>query len=201
MNIQKRYMNKETQERLHQVFKKNTPFSHIQLNDFLDEKEAYKLYKALLKEKFFEKKSDLFSLYQTGDLSVSENETIHAFSAFISSKAFCDLISSITGVVVSKNKDLFGSLYTSTNFLLCHDDILEGRRIAYLLYLSKGFTKEDGGSLVLYDDVDGNPLKIVKEYIPIFNTLLLFEVSQKSWHEVAEVLSDKKRFAIGGWLH
>jgi len=35
--------------------------------------------------------------------------------------------------------------------LLCHDDELEGRKIAYILYLvPPGWTKEDGGTLDLY---------------------------------------------------
>ena len=39
--------------------------------------------------------------------------------------------------------------------MLCHDDELEGRRIAYIYYLvPKDWSKEDGGALDLFD-VDG----------------------------------------------
>lgn len=39
--------------------------------------------------------------------------------------------------------------------LLCHDDELEGRRIAYIYYLVDDWTEADGGALDLFS-VDGN---------------------------------------------
>ena len=43
--------------------------------------------------------------------------------------------------------------------LLCHDDELEGRRIAYILYLvPEEWSAADGGSLDLFDvDAAGHP--------------------------------------------
>ena len=38
--------------------------------------------------------------------------------------------------------------------LLCHDDELEGRRIAYIFYLVNAWTEQDGGTLDLYN-IDG----------------------------------------------
>jgi len=78
---------------------------------------------------------------------------------------------------------------------LPHDDRLEGRKIAYVLYLSD-LREEDGGSLDMYED-----MKIVKSIIPKFGDLLLFEVSEKSFHQVAEVLTDANRLTIAGWFH
>ena len=37
-----------------------------------------------------------------------------------------------------------------TDVLLCHDDELEGRRIAFIFYLVPEWTKEDGGELTKY---------------------------------------------------
>ena len=47
-----------------------------------------------------------------------------------------------------------GSKYEYTDTLLCHDDELEGRRIAFILYLVPHWKKEDGGGLDLFD-MDG----------------------------------------------
>lgn len=44
-----------------------------------------------------------------------------------------------------------GSKYEYTDTLLCHDDELEGRRIAFILYLVPYWKKEDGGALDLFD--------------------------------------------------
>ncbi|XP_047737201.1 prolyl 3-hydroxylase OGFOD1, partial [Hyalella azteca] len=68
------------------------------------------------------------------------------------------------------------SLYLHTDALLCHDDELEGRRVAFILYLGD-LGAGDGGSLDLFDggeEGDG----------------------------VAEVRSaHKERLAVGGWYH
>ena len=94
-----------------------------------------------------------------------------------------------------------GTLYESGDYLLCHDDELEGRKIAYVFYLSENFKEGDSGNFTLFDSKMGKPFRAVKKYVPLFNRLLIFEVSRKSFHEVEENLSDKKRYAIGGWLH
>ena len=36
-------------------------------------------------------------------------------------------------------------VHMPTDVLLCHDDELEGRRIAFIFYLVPEWTKEDGG--------------------------------------------------------
>ncbi len=46
------------------------------------------------------------------------------------------------------------------------------------------------------------PIKIVKSLTPKRNSFLFFEVSDKSFHQVSEVLSQNKtRFSINGWFH
>lgn len=46
------------------------------------------------------------------------------------------------------------------------------------------------------------PVEIVKSIQPRFNTLMFFEVSDRSFHQVAEVLSkNKTRYSLNGWFH
>jgi Rps23 Pro-64 3,4-dihydroxylase Tpa1-like proline 4-hydroxylase len=80
--------------------------------------------------------------------------------------------------------------------LLPHDDRLSGRKIAYILNLSKNFAKNDGGALQFFKGK-----KIVKSIPPTFNTFTIFQVSPRSLHQVQEVLSDKKRISFAGWFH
>lgn len=101
--------------------------------------------------------------------------------------------------------------------LLCHDDELEGRRVAFILYLVPPWQSSDGGTLDLYTTdsecptvfacvcvrfrarvfsyttevcisflSSGNlqPQSIVKSLVPSWNTLVLFEVSPVSFHQV-----------------
>ena len=73
--------------------------------------------------------------------------------------------------------------------------------IAYILYLSETFSKNDGGALVFLNSKKGHPYKKAVSYPPVKNSMMIFEVSPKSWHEIGEVTSEKKRYTIGGWLH
>ena len=50
---------------------------------------------------------------------------------------------------------------------------------------------------LLYLDAEGNPYKVVETLLPQNNCLAFFEVSPVSFHQVAEVLSDKTRLSLG----
>lgn len=93
--------------------------------------------------------------------------------------------------------------YYDTDYLLCHDDNIGDRRIAYIFYLTKNWAEEDGGALDLFDmDENGSPRETVRSLIPEYNSLVFFEVVNNSYHQVAEVLTDDKcRWSINGWFH
>lgn len=187
--------------KIQKSFSKAKPFRHVHIKNFLKEKIATSLLSALKKEKFLEKEADLFKFKQTHDLSFSKVPTLKNFNSSCLTWDFFDLISTITQTKFKGTLDMSGTLYESTSFLLPHDDELEGRKIAYILYLSKNFTKKDGGSFAIYNSKKNSPTTVAKRIPPEFNSLLLFEVSDISFHEVEENLSSKNRYAIGGWLH
>lgn len=186
---------------LRKKFNRAKPFKHILLENFLEEKKAKKLRKALKEEKFEEKDSDLFHFFQTADFENIVEKELRDFYSFLKSEKFADFIKKITRIHVSSGAlDVSASLYENTGYLLCHDDRVEDRKIAYILYLSEDFHDKDGGALAFLADNRGKPGKVIKRYLPKWNSLMIFEVSKKSWHQVEEVLSDRKRYAIGGWL-
>ena len=58
----------------------------------------------------------------------------------------------VTGIKLTDTVDMFAAKYERTDYLGCHDDELEGRRIAYIMYLvSPKWDEKDGGSLDLFD--------------------------------------------------
>ena len=71
--------------------------------------------------------------------------------------------------------------------LLCHDDELEGRRIAYILYLvEEDWVSSDGGNLELFDvNESKQPDKIVTSLVPQWNSLAFFAVTPTSFHQVS----------------
>jgi Rps23 Pro-64 3,4-dihydroxylase Tpa1-like proline 4-hydroxylase len=184
-------------------FLKNKPFPHLVLKNFFNTKKITPVLFALENEEYIFKNTDLFQFKQTKtDIESSNDKELKDFYSFFSSKEFGEYISKITGLKITLGKiDMSGFVYGKTDYLLPHDDRLEGRKIAYVLNLSKKFRKSDGGKLQLFDTKNKKPFKIVKSYIPSFNTLTLFEVSDISYHQVEEELSYKDRISFAGWFH
>lgn len=182
------------------------PFPHIVLPGIFAPTKAAALRAAVLalhkRGGFTHKESDLFSLAQSHDFRNEKSGPIAQLAAFFKSSEWNAYVRALSHVSLSgKELDIGASLYTSTDYLLCHDDQVTGRKIAFIYYLCDDFAVTDGGALVLLDSKGKQPGKIVKRYAPKFNTLAMFTVSSKSWHAVEEVMSNKKRFSINGWFH
>ncbi|NXC53332.1 OGFD1 hydroxylase, partial [Aleadryas rufinucha] len=123
-------------------------------------------------------------------------------------------LSAVTQIELEPTIDISCAKYEYTDVLLCHDDELEGRRIAFILYLVPPWEKSDGGTLDLYStDEHFQPQQITKSLVPSWNTLVFFEVSPVSFHQarsltccptllqVSEVVSQKCRLSVSGWFH
>ncbi|NQV91703.1 2OG-Fe(II) oxygenase [Candidatus Woesearchaeota archaeon] len=174
------------------------PFPHLELKDFLKKNKLQELAEAVADQDFVRKDSDLFTFFQTQDLTKSGNKIIKEFIKFLESQEFRTFLQHITHLPLKKNIDLFASIYQATNYLLPHDDRLEGRKIAFNLYLTN-LKKKDGGTLNLYANKNGEPTQVVKQLLPKANSFTLFLVSPTSYHEVEEVTSDTQRIALSGW--
>ncbi len=180
---------------LKKEFAANKPFPHLVLGNFFTSK-INRVAEQVLNEKFIEQNSDLFQFQQTDDCKAATQPAVKEFHKFFLSKEFISFISQITGERL-KFIDMSAFIYDDTDYLLPHDDRLEGRKIAYVFQVGDNFAKEDGGALQFFKDK-----KIVKSIPPTYNTFTIFKVSSKSWHRVQEVMShNKKRISFAGWFH
>ncbi len=198
--VHSEYQDKHAIKTLSSKFPKAKPFAHMVLRDFFTPARIKRVRDALLKQNFELKEADLFRFHQTADIGTLSNPVLREFFKFFNSKDFCAYISAITKTKV-KSADMMGCIYSSGDHLLPHDDRLEKRKIAYVVNLSQGFTKKDGGALSFFATKNNKPVKIVHSFIPTDNTLFLFKVSPKSFHQVDEVLTDKKRLTFAGWFY
>ncbi len=195
------YLKETSLVALKKSFQNNTPFPHLNLQNFFREEKIKKIGEALHQETFFPKNSDLFQFHQTNDFKGSRNKVIIGLRTFLCSPEFVDFMQKITGLTLrSTIIDLHATLYRDTDYLLCHDDQLEGRKIAFMIYLSM-LTKKDGGSLQLLSSKNKKPDSVVKEIYPCYNSFVFFKVSPTSFHAVDEVIGNIPRLAMGGWLH
>jgi Rps23 Pro-64 3,4-dihydroxylase Tpa1-like proline 4-hydroxylase len=193
--------------KLRNEFNSAEPFNHGFLHNFVDDAFLKSVKTEILAEEYVRKANDLYDFQQTRmDLKNNTEPNIQRLVSFLYSEQFREWISGITGVNdLNDTIDISAARYGTGSTLLCHDDELEGRRIAWILYLvpEDWDSDKDGGTLDLFDsDENFQPTGIANSYSPVWNSFAFFEVSPKSHHQVSEVLAvDKERVSISGWFH
>ncbi|XP_015925058.1 prolyl 3-hydroxylase OGFOD1 [Parasteatoda tepidariorum] len=144
--------------------------------------------------------NDLYQFKQSEDLAGCLYAGVEALRKLFNGNCL-EWMKDVTKIPLSDKVDMSCSCYTYTDHLLCHDDELEGRRIAYIYYLVPEWEEKDGGTLDLFKCENGQPTEIKTSFVPVWNNLVFFEVSPESYHQVSEVLSYKTRTSISGWFH
>lgn len=194
-----------------------TPFKHLCISDIFDAAFLRTLENELRGLEYFHKSSDLFEFAQSADLKSCDTPLVRKLKEVLYGSRFRGILREITGIEIgelAQTVDMSANVYGSTNQLLCHDDELLGRRIAYILYMvPPSWSAADGGALDLFStDSQGQPDRIVKSLVPQWNNFAFFEVSPVSYHQVSEVLTsaedidertggNKVRVSVSGWYH
>ncbi|MCA9497143.1 MAG: 2OG-Fe(II) oxygenase [Nanoarchaeota archaeon] len=201
--INKNYLKEDKINELKEIFLKAEPFQHLSLNNFLNEEKAEKLLKEIKKEEYYKEENDLYSFKRTIDFRNSKSKLILEFRQFLLSSEARIFFESFLGKDINNKKiDLHSLKLENTDYLLCHDDEVEGRYFAFIFNLSKDFDSVyDGGELELFNEKNMEAKEVVKKINPKFNQFNVFKVSKKSFHQVSEVLSDKERISISGWFY
>lgn len=183
-------------------FINNRPFEHLSLEKFFKEERVEKLLKALNNLEYYEESHDLYTFFRTIDFKNIVNKDIIEFREFIFSKEFIEFIQKLTKTLNLRTKgDLHSLKLVDTNYLLCHDDKVENRKLAFVLNLTKNWSKDKGGALELFSSKNKKPFEIEKSILPNFNQFNIFLVSQKSFHQISEVISKNSRLSISGWYY
>lgn len=179
------------------------PFKVCRISNFLrDEKIIEHLKSELEHHNHIRKVLDLHQFEKTEDLFRATDKYIQKLNRSFRT----DLVlwmKQNTNIELNGKVSMSSARYYDTDHLLCHDDNMDDRRIAYIFYLTNDWSEKDGGTLDIFDtDEEGSPRKVVKSLIPEYNSLVFFEVVDNSYHQVAEVLtSNKCRWSINGWFH
>lgn len=178
------------------------PFKVCTFYNILKEDMAMGLLEEIQDMEFTFKENDLLSLHQTADLNNVKSPFISAVREFIYTKVKAT-IEGITSAKFNNTVDMHGIKFMQHDNLLCHSDCLNTRHTAFILYLvPKTWSTESGGTLDLFkSDKEGLPREVAKSLCPQFNSFSWFEVSDRSWHQVSEILEDDIRWSISGWFH
>lgn len=189
--------------------KTNSPFPHWQIRNFVENSDnvVEKVEDELQNFGDWQRKeNDLYSLYQSNDLksiNASKHPAIFSFRQFLYIEVK-EWLQKVSGVELTEQVDCNGSCYARTDSLLPHNDLIDTRRFAFVYYITSANwdSKANGGDLQLFNhDKKLQPTSVATQYAPLRNSLILFEVSEKSWHRVAEMVSNEPRLSINGWFH
>ena len=177
------------------------PFPHVVVTNFLDDQTLDLVTYALAGLEYEFDDSDLFNYLSFG-LTDVDHPVINILRDDLGDKIWRDEVAKIFRVKKLSKIDMSAYVYGLGSFLLPHDDQVEGRIIAYSLHLTDiEIAEKMGGALHMYEADDTGKSKLVKSIIPEYNSLIMFEVSDKSWHQVGEVLEDIQRLTVTGWYH
>ena len=183
-------------------FESAKPFNYICIDNFLNENKFLELKKACVIQEFYVEDHDLYHFFRTIDYKNSKVPIIVEFREFLKSSEFRTFFEKLVSMGLdSKKMDLHSLRLENGDYLLCHDDDVQDRAIAFILNLSE-FEEIDGGKLELFESENGKPTKICKSIVPKANRFNMFKVTPgKSFHQIEEVMSEKQRNSISGWYY
>ncbi|KAI9677890.1 MAG: hypothetical protein M1829_002387 [Trizodia sp. TS-e1964] len=205
---------KETLQAYVDSYSNSEPYKHGVIQDLISDELLRSVRTEVLGNlQFTLKETDIYKIYQSGDLanldgldssSLSRLPSLLKLRDALYSSAFREYLATITkcGPLSGKKTDMAINIYTPGCHLLCHDDMIGSRRVSYILYLTdpENPWKEGwGGALRLYPVSDTLKEGAVAETSnhsvsipPAFNQLSFFAVEPgKSLHDVEEVYHRK----------
>ena len=180
---------------------KSRPFKHVVVKNFLDPPTLDLVIDALAGLEYDFKESDLFSYWASIDLTDINHPAINILRDDLGGEIWRKKVAESFKAKKLSSIDMAAYVYGLGDFLLPHDDQVEGRVIAYSLHLTPEITEKMGGSLNIFKANDAGKSKLVDSIIPEYNSLIMFEVSDSSWHQVSEIMLDIQRLTVTGWYH
>ncbi|KAF8005399.1 hypothetical protein HF325_000856 [Metschnikowia pulcherrima] len=217
--LSKKIFESSFQDSLQSTIAESQPYKWGTVTELMDDTLLRNVRKEVLNEIAFTKKeTDIYKVYQSGDLAnlsgldwndLSRLPSLFKLRAAIYSEEFRDFISKVTGCgkLSGTKTDMSINTYTKGCHLLTHDDVIGSRRVSFILYMPEPdhtWKAHYGGALRLFPAIVPNVPKTDFEakLIPQFNQIAFFTVQPGlSFHDVEEVRVDKQRLSIQGWFH
>jgi Rps23 Pro-64 3,4-dihydroxylase Tpa1-like proline 4-hydroxylase len=183
---------------LHERYLKGKPFPHIAIDNFLIPQYADMIAKELegisCRDWLFDPHSEQVNKWSMPDLSRLPNMTSSVLK-FFNSPAALKFFEQLTGIspLIEDSTYLGGGVHLSSNggrlgvhadFNL-HPTTQKHRRLNALLYLNRDWDPSWNGQLEIWDEEMTKPLE---EIYPTMNRLVVFNVTDKSFHGVPKTI-------------
>ncbi len=124
---------------------------------------------------------------------------LHYVFEWLNDSRTLEVMRTITGIDTLRKANAQATLYRPGHFLTQHDDSGypdQHRRVAYVLYMTRGWRAEWGGQLQFLTE-DGD---VEEVWMPRFNSLGLFMVPTPHVVTYVSPFATQPRYAITGWL-
>ncbi len=191
----------EDERALAAAFRTAEPFAHVVIDDFVPAGDLPELLGQVDEEPLATYAAEIYA-FEASAPEPRSKELLALRAAFVD--VLAGPLSRITGREVSR-ADMRVYAYGPGHYLLPHTDHQEdvGRVLAYAYYLPSP-SLPLGGELELYAcELEGDVMTRadpVKAIAPVANRLVVFEVSDRSLHQVREVL-EGVRLSLSGWFY
>jgi hypothetical protein len=200
------YVNKKNIIKSMKTFGKEGPFDHCVIDNFFDEKIAFKLDSEFpnydskiwhIYDNYFEIKKtcnnwNIFPklTYQVFNyLNSGEFVSILSKEVFNGKKLFSDIGLNGGGWHIHKQG---GRLNPHLDYSI-HPKLRLQRKLNIIIYLNSNWKGHWGGDLSLWDNKSSKkPGELIKSIMPKFNRAILFDTTQNSWHGLSESLKCPK---------
>ena len=190
------------------------PYRYVVINNFLNTEICDKFLESYpdLNDKLWYRFRDTFhgedNVFEKGMMGISNIEQLPSMCLEIintlNSNEFLDILRSITGLEGLTNDThnnigqwagiramLPGSYQSIHSDARKHPHLGTEKRITLVGYLNKNWKEEHGGYTEIWND---NMTKCIDKVAPLFNSVLIFENTEKSYHGVPEVNEYRKTF-------
>ncbi|KAF8328355.1 uncharacterized protein EI90DRAFT_3281311 [Cantharellus anzutake] len=217
-------------KQLRESYGSSLPYKHAVIGALFDPDLLRAAQKEIIKGlNFSEKETDIYKVFQTGDLASLSYLTHAQLSLFpnllklrdaLYSSTFRKFLQQVTGCgsLSGVKQDMSINSYRSGCHLLNHDDVIGTRRVSYILYMPIQNDHEIewdpswGGALEFYPvksigmsfEPEPSPSRALP---PSWNQFVFFEVQPgHSFHSVEEVVvggpnDSRQRLSVSGWYH
>jgi hypothetical protein len=188
-------------ERMAAVFHEATPFGHVVIDGFVRRERLGELARAFEDEPAEEIHDEIFSMMASNKRL--EHPTFRAFEDELGGRGVLEAVGRIAAHPVSR-VELRAYAYLPGHYLLPHADHQPkvGRAVAIAFYVDA--TELLGGELELFActfaDAEIVATKSARRIEARANRAVLFEVSDRSLHQVREVTRGM-RLSLAGWFY
>lgn len=199
----------EQAERTYRCLASETPWGLFYWGDGEGKKIPAKEYKALSPEELqeiykyiFETARDRYQfMYLFNKLNLPNPDPqlfIHEIANFMSSEPVLEFIRTLTAIPELIRADAQATRYIGNCFLHPHtdEDDKSGRRVAFVLNMTKNWDPNWGGFLQFFD----KQMNITQSFKPTFNALNLFTVPQGHSVSFVAPFCPGERLSITGWF-